>query len=209
MEPVYHSSTTCDIPIMGDHHYRILGFTMECIDEIHDLCGISFVEIPCRLICEEIWHIRDKCSRDGDTLLFPSGELVRISLSLSCKSDFIKYLFARIATLRMRYIENQIDVLLYRKVRYKLERLENKSDMFPSPFDHSVSTEISDDRVAEGDAPTFWREYACDEREERRLPCPTGTHKSDECSLFDLPVEVSKECNYLTTRGIGFRDVLE
>ena len=57
---------------MRNHDDGITCLSMQCIDEIHDACRIALVEIARRLIGEEIWHIRDECSRNSDTLLLTS-----------------------------------------------------------------------------------------------------------------------------------------
>ena len=58
----------CDISIMGDHDDRIFRLSMKYIDEIHYFRCIPFIEIPCRLIGEEVRHLCHECSRDGDAL---------------------------------------------------------------------------------------------------------------------------------------------
>lgn len=57
-----------DISIVRDHDDRILRLAVQRRDEFHDLLRIALVEIPCRLIGEEVRHLRDECSRDSDTL---------------------------------------------------------------------------------------------------------------------------------------------
>ena len=72
MEPIRPIRIACDISIMRDHDDRILRLAVQCRDEFHDLLRIALVEIPCRLIGEEVWHFRDECSRDSDTLSLSS-----------------------------------------------------------------------------------------------------------------------------------------
>ena len=61
-----------DISVMRDHDDRILRLAVQRRDEFHDLLRIALVEIPCRLIGEEVRHFRDECSRDSDALCFPT-----------------------------------------------------------------------------------------------------------------------------------------
>ena len=72
METIDSVRPICNISIMSDHDDSIPGLPVECIDEIHDLLCISLIEIPGRLICEEVCYICDECSRDRDTLLLSS-----------------------------------------------------------------------------------------------------------------------------------------
>ena len=72
METIYHICTIRDISIVCDHDDRIARLSMERIDEVHDRHSVPFVEIPCRLIGEEIGDIGDECSCDSDSLLLAS-----------------------------------------------------------------------------------------------------------------------------------------
>ena len=72
MKTIYHIRTIRNISIMRDHDDSIPCLSMEYIDEIHDRHSIALIEIPSRLIGEEIWDISDECSCDSDSLLFPS-----------------------------------------------------------------------------------------------------------------------------------------
>ena len=69
MESIDPIGSLCDITIMGNHDDRITSLAMEYIDEVHDFGGIALIEIACRLISEEIWDIRDKCSCNSYSLL--------------------------------------------------------------------------------------------------------------------------------------------
>lgn len=72
MESIRPICIACNISIVRDHDDRILRLLVQRRDELHDLLRIALVEIPCRLIGEEVRHVRDECSRDSDTLCFSS-----------------------------------------------------------------------------------------------------------------------------------------
>lgn len=72
MEPVDPIGSIRNITIMGDHHDRIAGFSVERIDEIHDASGIALIEIARRLIGEEILDSSDKSPSNRHSLLFSS-----------------------------------------------------------------------------------------------------------------------------------------
>ena len=202
MESVYPICATRDISIMRDHDDGIACLSMQCIDEIHDACRIALVEIARGLVCEEIWHIRDECSRYSDALLLTSWELSRITFSLPCESDSFEYIGRLITTWRMWYIEYEVDILCDGQIRYEFKRLEYESNMLPSPEYHLIDRELCDICITEHDVSAIRREYPCDEREKCRLPCTTRTHDSDEVSGLYLPVEIIKKCHHFRLRSV-------
>lgn len=72
MESISPIRIACDISIVRDHDDRILRLAVQRRDEFHNLLRIALVEIPCRLIGEEVRHLCDECSRDGDALCLSS-----------------------------------------------------------------------------------------------------------------------------------------
>lgn len=63
---------TRDTFIVCDHDDGIFCLFMEDADELHDALGIFLIEIARRLVREEIWYPRDKCSCDSHALLLSS-----------------------------------------------------------------------------------------------------------------------------------------
>ena len=72
MQSIRPIRIACDISIVRDHDDRILCLAVERRDEFHDLLRIALIEIPCRLIGEEVRYLSYECSRDSDSLCFSS-----------------------------------------------------------------------------------------------------------------------------------------
>lgn len=207
MKSVDSICSICDISIMSDHDDRIFRLSVEYIDKIHDLQGIPFVEISCRLICEKIRDICDESSCYRHTLLLSSWELSRKAVSLPSESDFLDDLIRIISSFCMRNIKDQVDILWYGKIRDKLECLKYESNILSTILDASIRSKFRDISISQNDRSSIWRYNTSYKREDRRFPCSTRTHKSYEFSWSNLPIKISKKSDPLIARSIRFGNI--
>ncbi len=204
-----HISTTRYICIVRNHHNRVFGFFMECIDDIHNPRGIPFIEVSCWLIRKEKRYICNKCSCDSNPLLFSSWELRRIPLSLPCESYFFENLTRRISSWSMRNIKNQIDILFDGQIRYELKCLKYECNMLPSILDHRISRKCYDICIIECDITKIRREYSCNQRKKCRLASSTCPHQCHETSPINMPIQIRKKYYCFSMRSVWFWDIFE
>src|SRR5215217_5874791 len=104
------------------------------VQKLHDAHARVRVEVAGRLVGDEYRRLRDEGAGDGDALLLPAGELVRVLLRLRAQAHEVEYLRdlrADGTALLARDLHRVGDVLGGGLVREQHEVLEDASDVAP------------------------------------------------------------------------------
>lgn len=117
------------ILIMSDHQNCLLIAPGRLMQQLHHILAAVGVKISGRLVCQYKNRPGDKSAADGNPLLLTSGKLAGQMIPSVFQTKNLQKLFY-FFLIRLFVIQKQRknNVLFYIQLRYKLKRLENKSN---------------------------------------------------------------------------------
>ena len=112
---------------MGDHEDK--AGLRPLLETVEDGLGSPLVQVPGRLVAEDELRVLDQGTRDGDSLLLSSGELVRVLVPVVEQSHLLQCpVGTLLLVLGIGYdIEGKHHVLSYRELVDQLVVLEDES----------------------------------------------------------------------------------
>src|SRR5687767_11190977 len=125
-----------DIHFVRDEHHGDAVFHVQLLEDVHDLDARPCIEVSSRLVREDDRRLVDQRPRDGDALLLPAGELIRVVIHPLAEADDLEHFlraavpFGRFHLVAPAVIEQrQLDVVERRRARQEVEALEDEADL--------------------------------------------------------------------------------
>src|SRR5262245_18692054 len=121
-----------DVVLVSDDQERDATFSVEPLEDLHDLDRSAAVERAGRLVGQDDRRMIDQRSRDCDALLLSARKLIRMTVLAPGQSDGVERLLRASPSLHRRdtSVEHRhLNVLDRRCAREQIEALKNETDL--------------------------------------------------------------------------------
>src|SRR5688572_333263 len=170
------------------------------------------VELAGGLVGEQQRGFVGQRTRDGDTLLLPSGQFRRAVVQALAEADILKELRGALRSFggwNPGLCHRQGDILRGRQDRKQIKALEHEPDRAQPESRRFTIAHAIDSLSLYRDGPRGWLVDHSDEVEQRRLPAARRTNDGDIIPGSDLERHALKRMHALASKRVVTLHILE
>ena len=193
-------------------HDRDAVFTVELLEELHDLAALIRVQIAGGLVGQDERGLGDQRARHADKLLLAAGELIGIEVFFPDDLKAVEHVAHDALALLLRHVavaEGNLQILVDREIVEQVIALEDEADVFFLQIEAFFLLQLVDGVAAEPVFALPRTVMQTEDVEQGRFARTRGAHDRYEFTLADFEVDVAEGVERTAFQRIHAVDVTE